>query len=281
MRLPGHGAVTGWASCRLARAAFFDGLERDGVTRQPVPLLVPPESKLRSLPGTAVSREPIDPAELINLYGVPTVTVVRGLFDEMRRVDDPREAVVAMDMAAAAELVSLAEMRTYLAARSRWRRASRVRWVLWLASELSLSPGETRMRLIWVLDAGLSFPLVNQYVWDDQGRLLGMADIFDPVAGVFGEYDGATHRAAGRHTSDVRREDKVRRAGLEYFTVTGLDLHDREAVAERMLSTRKRALSSDRRSGWTLEPPPGWWTTDTAADRLARRDRFRSAGFAV
>ena len=281
MRLAAGGAVTGWAACRLARAAYFDGLEPDGRTRQPVPLLVPPGSKVRGLPASTVTREPVDPRELLTVLGVPTVTVVRGLFDEMRRVDDPREAVVAMDMAAAAELVSISEMRDYHAARTRWRRAARVRWALDLASERSLSPSETRMRIIWVLDACLPVPLVNRHVWDGQGRLLGMADLFDPVAGVFGEYDGATHRGARRHASDVRREDRVRRAGLEYFTVTALDLHDRGLVAERMLATRGRALSSVRRGGWTLQPPSGWWSSDTAEDRLARRDRFRAAGYAV
>ena len=138
------------------------------------------------------------------------------------------------------------------------------------------------MRLVWVLDAALPMPLVNRHVWDDQGGLLGKADIFDPVAGVFGEYDGATHRAAGRHTSDVRREDKVRRAGLEYFKVTGIDLHDRAMVADRMATTRARAPYLLGKPGsWTLDPPAGWWSTDTAEDRLARRDAFRSRGFAI
>lgn len=280
MRLPEGGAVTGWAACRLARAAYFDGLERDGSTRQPVLLLVPPGSKLRSLSGSTVSREPL-PEERVELYGVPTVVAVRGVFDEMRRLEDPREAVVAMDMAAAAELVSIREMAGYVQARSTWRRARRVSWVLTLASERSLSPGETRMRLIWVLDAGLPMPLVNQHVWDRRGKLLGIADILDPVAGVVGEYDGATHRRAGRHTSDVRREDLFRRAGLEYFKVTGMDLHDRAMVAERMLTTRQRALAERRPVGWTTQAPPGWWFTDTAEDRLRRRDRFRAAGYAV
>lgn len=280
-RLPAGGGVTGWAACRLAGAAYFDGLERDGRTRQPVPLVVPAGSKLRPGAGSTVCRESLPPGELTVLHGVSSVTAVRGVFDEMRRVQDVREAVVAMDMAAAAELVSIREMREYLAAHTRWRRSSRVAWALELASERSLSPGESRLRLIWLLDARLPAPMVNQDVWDDRGRLLGKADLFDPVAGVFGEYDGAVHRGAARHTSDVRREDKVRRAGLEYFKVTGMDLHDRPMVAERMLSTRERALAVRRPGCWTVEPPPGWWSTDTAADRLARRDRFRERGFAV
>ena len=281
MRLPAGGAVTGWATGRLFGGAYFDGLQRDGSSRRPVLLVVPPDSKLRSSEDSTVTREPLQPGEVTTRYGVPTVLAVRGLFDEMREVDDPREAVVAFDMAAAAELVSLRELRDHLAARRGWRRARRVGWALDLASERSLSPGETRMRLIWVLDAHLPMPLVNKEVWDSNGRLLGKADLFDPVAGLFGEYDGATHRGARRHTSDVGREDRVRRAGLEYFKVTGMDLHDPSTVVERMLTTRARALSTGRGGGWTLRPPPGWWSTDTAEDRLARRDRFRAQGYAV
>ena len=58
-------------------------------------------------------------------------------------------------------------------------------------------------------------------------------------------------------------------------------MHDRAMVAERMLTTRARALTSSQRATWTIEPPQGWWFSDTAEQRLARRDRFRDAGYAV
>jgi hypothetical protein len=156
-----------------------------------------------------------------------------------------------------------------------------VAWALRLASERSLSPAETKMRLVWVLDARLPPPLVNQPVWDDGGRLLGVADLFDLATGLVGEYDGATHRTAGQHHKDVLREDRFRRAGLEYLTATGLDLRGPESLAERIRSTWKRAREQDRPRRWTTEPPEGWWFTDTAEDRLARRDRLRAAGHAV
>jgi hypothetical protein len=135
------------------------------------------------------------------------------------------------------------------------------------------------MRLVWVLDAGLPAPLVNQPVWDLHGRLLGVADLLDPGAGLVGEYDGATHRHASRHAGDLRREDHFRRAGMEYVAVTGPDLRDRAMVADRILHARDRALAATGRArGWTLAPPEGWWRTDTTADRLARRDWLRSQG---
>jgi hypothetical protein len=141
MRLPAGGAVTGWAACRLASAAYFDGLERDNTTRQPVPLLVPPTSKVRDLPGSVVSREPLSRDEWRLVHGIPATIPVRAVFDEVRRVKDPREAVVALDVMSAAVLVSRAELRQFWRSRRRWRRARRVPWVLDLADERTRSPG--------------------------------------------------------------------------------------------------------------------------------------------
>ena len=278
VRLPTGGAVTGWAAARLHGAAYFDGLACDGRTRLAVPLVVPRASGLRSLPGSTVHRDPLPPEEVVRVAGVSVTVPVRAVFDEMRRVGDPREAVVALDMAAAAELVSLREMRSYAGQRRSWRRGRRPAWAVAMASELSVSPGETRMRLVWVVDAGLPPPLVNQPVWDLDGRLLGVADLLDPHVGLVGEYDGATHRHAHRHARDVHREDLFRRAGLEYVTVTGPDLADPPLLVERIRHARARAVAAARSRAWTLQAPEGWWTTDTVADRLARRDWLRSQG---
>lgn len=275
MRLGSEGAVTGWAGCRLAGAAYFDGLGRDNATRQPVPLLVPPTSRLRSLAGSTVGREPFERDELRRVAGIPTASPVRALFDEMRRVPD-RDAVIAMDMMAAAVQVSIAEMRAYLSPRTGWRRASRVAWALRYASERSLSPGEVDLRLVWEIDADLPRPLVNQPVFTPSGKLICIADIFDPEAGVVGEYDGATHLRMGRRTRDIDREELCRRAELEYFKVTSVDMHDRPKVVDRMLVTRARApYLHGKRGQWTLEEPT-WWHRETAEDLLAHRDWLRS-----
>jgi hypothetical protein len=161
-----------------------------------------------------------------------------------------------MDMTAAALLTSIARMRAYLDARTGWRRARLVARALELASEHSRSPNETRTRLIYELEAGLPRPLVNREVWSRDGRLLGIADLLDPEAGLVGEFDGADHRSARRHTDDIRREEAFRRHGLEMFRVTGLDLRDPARVVERIHVHRARArwLPPQRRA-WTMEPP--------------------------
>ena len=42
-------------------------------------------------------------------------------------------------------------------------------------------------------------PLCNPPVFDLHGKLLGYPDIFDPISGTIGEYDGADHKDIERH----------------------------------------------------------------------------------
>jgi len=258
VRLPPGGAVTGWAALRLHRGNFFDGLEPDGRTPMPVPLVVPRSSRIRSSEEVTVAREPLGADEITVICGIPCTTVGRATFDEMRRTRDLREAVVVIDMVAAALLASIRRMRAYHADRTPWRRSTLVADALDLASEDSRSPNETRVRLIWVLDARFPVPQVNRNIWDRSGRLLGIADLLDEAAGVVGEFDGADHRAAGRHAADIGREHRMRRAGLEVFRVAGPDVPRRAMVADRMAYHRSRGLwLPPERRAWTVVPPPG------------------------
>ena len=115
------------------------------------------------------------------------------------------------------------------------------------------------MRLCWVIDAGLPEPVCNREVFDLDGNLIGVPDLFDPVAGLVGEYDGADHKDRARHRRDVAREERFRDHGLEYFEVVGGDLRNRGLVVDRMLNARRRAKFLPPEScAWTLTPPP-WW----------------------
>lgn len=271
-RLPPGGAVTGWASCRLMGATFFDGLAVDGRTQIPVPLAVGASGHIRGDDAVSISREQLSPSETVVRYGIPCTCALRGLFDDMRGSSDIREAVVGMEMMAAARLLSISQMGAYAGTRSGWRGIATVREALTLADENSRSPNETRVRLVWQLDAGFPRPLVNQPVWDHKGRLLGIADLLDPVAGVVGEYDGADHRTAGRHSKDVAREERFRAHRLEYFKVTGPDMRTLPVVVDRMVASRGRAswLAEGSRP-WTTTPPPDWPHEPTLDEYLAER----------
>ncbi len=233
--------MTGWASGRLYGAAFLDGLLPDGRALIPVPLAIGATARIRGDSSVHLLRDRLDASEVVLRHGIWCTRESRGTFDAMRAAPEVREATVVMDMVAAAEISSINRMREYLAAHTRWNGAPQVASALDLASEDSRSPNETRMRLVWELDAGFPRPLVNKPIFDLNGRLLGIADLLDPVAGVVGEFDGADHRSASRHSGDVGREDRFRRHGLEVFRVTGPDLSIRPRVVARMRSARSRS----------------------------------------
>ncbi len=267
------GAVTGWGSLRLHGAAYFDGLLGDGRTQLPVLLAVGGSSGRRTHAGTALAYEPLPDAERCVLHGIAATTALRALFDEMRRTRDWREAVVAMDMAAAAELVSTRRMERYLTGHRSWRRSTVVEQALPFCSEWSRSPAESRLRLVWEVDAGLPRPLVNRDVFDRSGRRICVADLFDPDAGLVVEYDGAAHRTALRHSRDVAREERCRAVGLEYCKVTGMDMRSVERVVDRLAATRGRArFAPEPVRRWTLDAPPGWHVPESLDARLDRRE---------
>ena len=264
-RLRSEGAVTGWAALRWYGASFFDGTAHGGTVKLPIPLAVG-QSRLREDPRIALLQAQLAPTERINVAGIWCTTTQRALFDAMRLADDVRSAVVCMDMAAAARLISVALMTSYVALRPAWTGVPLVRAALRLASNDSRSPQETRMRLVWILDALLPTPLCNVPVFSLAGRLLGYPDLFDPVAGVAGEYDGADHKDAARHRSDVAREALFRNHGLECFTVVGGDLLDRQMVVDRMHGARRRArFDPPEKRLWTLQPP-AWWKSEEDLD---------------
>lgn len=278
MRLPPGGAVTGWAAGLLLGATYLDGLAPDGVTRLPVPLAIGPRGNIRGDDRVHLLRDVLPADEVIRVHGIPCVIPERAAFDAMRTATSLVEAVVAMDMFALGEVTSLARTRAYVASVGPRRRGKpHVEAALSLACEDSWSPNESRMHLVWRLEAGLPPPLLNRPLFDLRGRLLGYPDLLDVEAGLIGEYDGADHRGAGRHSKDVGREDLLRRHGLEVFRVTGPDLRSPGRVRERMLQARTRAkwLPGPERL-WTTTPPEGWEPRSTLDQRLDERDLKRA-----
>lgn len=168
MRLGGTGAVTGWAALRMYGAAFFDGLEPDGRTSIPVALVTP--RRLRDTAASVASQAGRGGDRVWIVQGVRCFGVERALADEIGRRDDLREAVVAIDMTCAARLTSIARVRSYAQRRLRGRTRALVLAAADLADEHSRSPMETRMRLVWVLDAGLPHPCATASCTHNKAR---------------------------------------------------------------------------------------------------------------
>jgi hypothetical protein len=268
-RVVSYGAITGWAALRWRGANFFDGTDMSGQP-MPVPLVVG-LAKIREDGQFHLSQAQLARSERTMRGGIWVATVQRALFDAMRWCNNTRDAVVCMDMAAAAGLISVSLMSRYVALRPAWTGVPLVRDALGLASNDRRSPPESRMGLVWEIDAGLQRPVFNQPLFSSTGRLLGYPDLFDAEAGVVGEYAGADHREAKRHRSDVEREQVMRDHGLEYFTVVGGEMADRANVARRMHSTRARAqFLPEAECRWTLKPPRWWIAEDDLDAHLVR-----------
>ena len=199
-------------------------------------------------------------------------------FEVRRRTTRLADAVTCLDMACSTDVVSLEEVRAYAGAQRGWTGVPLLRAALALAEENSWSPQESRMRLAWVLEAGLPRPLCNAPVFDATGRHLGTPDLLDPVVGLVAEYDGSDHLGHLQRLHDVRREDLFRDHGLEYVTTLAGDRHGPQGFVERLLRAYARALAARDRGeqpGWTSVPPPGWVLTDTVARRRALSDYQR------
>lgn len=246
-------AISGWGALWMHGAGFFDGCAPDGRTPLPLAVALGRRRGCRATDAVRLSYEELEPDDAVTVWGVAVTTPARALFDEVRAAASWREAVVAIEMAVAAGVIGLGDLRRYAELHRSWRRSGRVLGPLAHCVVGAESPNETRLRLLWTVDAGLPPPLVNATITDRAGHTICRADLLDPEAGLVAEYDGAEHRAASRHTSDVRREERCRELGLEYVKVTGLDLLEPWRVVTRLRSVRSRARFDppDRRA-WRL-----------------------------
>jgi hypothetical protein len=253
-RLPEGAGVTAWAALRWRGAAYFTGIGPDDAAL-PIPLLLS-IGNLRPDPRVHLSKEQFAPAEREVVAGLPCAAVERALFDEVRRLRGGRLGVTAIDMTAAAGLITVVGFASYVSTRPAWTHVPKVRRCLPLAHDDARSPQEVLMRLVWVIDAGLPDPLCNRPVFGLEGSLLGVPDLFDEQAGVVGEYDGADHRRLDRRRKDASREERFRDHGLEYFRVVEGEVGRRASLAARMDAVRRRArfLPPDQRR-WTLDEP--------------------------
>lgn len=267
--LPAYGGVTGWAALCWLGARWFEGTQ-SGHRLLPVPLAIGLKS-IRSREGIVVSQEIVRPLDLIRHEGLRVTTAVRSVAYEMRKATTDEEAMIAFEMAAYDDLVSIEELGRFTAEQL-WVRqgVERVRRVLPLLEENSWSPAEVSMRCTWTDLAHLPRPLANRPVFDLDGRFIGTPDLIDPWAGVYGQYDGALHLAGEVRHRDVATEAAFRRVGLEGVVMMAGDQADRRSVVRRLHEAYARAAErpAEARS-WTLTPPPGWVETASVAQRRA------------
>lgn len=275
-QLPPHGGVTGWASLRWQGASWFDGTQRSKAV--PVPLALGVRHSLRPRPGIQLSQELVPPAELVRQRGLRLTGPLWSVAFEMRKAARDVDALMAFEMAAYADLVSVAELADFVAS-ALWIRqgVQRVRDLLPHLDANAWSPMESLMRWTWC-SAGFPRPRTNHPVFDLGGRFVGTPDLIDLEAGVFGLYDGALHLAGEVRHRDVVAEAAYRALGLEGATMMAGDLGDPSAFVVRLHQAYARAQRRPTSQRAWLPGVPAWWVpTGTVAQRrgLTASERSR------
>jgi hypothetical protein len=167
-------------------AAWILGLDFPAI--DPVEIVVPRRSGVRSRPGLSVRHCNIPPSEAITVRGLHTTTLCRTLRDLSLRWAAV-EVLVAMDMAVAKGLTL-----------DRCVGTRKLRSLAAMAAPAE-SPMETRLR--WLLiQPGLPRPEVQVNLRDNRNRFVGRADLYYPSARLVIEYDRREpSRPTGRRRS--------------------------------------------------------------------------------
>jgi hypothetical protein len=254
--LPLGAAIGGWAAAHLLGARDLDGRGWSGQEVEPVPVVLPPPVLIRARPGLVRWRSAVTDDEVVEVDGVPCTSPVRTGYDLVRS-RDLRNGVGCLDVLGRQIGLRPMDVLAHSEARRRWRGRPRVARAVELSDPRALSTGETRFRLVWILDAGLPHPQVNPTLRTPDGFLLGMADLLDPEAGLVGEYDGAGHRELERHVLDNAREEWMEDTGLIVVRACAPDVRvaNRARSALRLRIAFHRGLARDRaRDRWTWVP---------------------------
>jgi hypothetical protein len=255
--LPPGAAIGGWGAAFLLGADELDGRGRSGTALEPVPVVLPPPLLVRRRAGLVRWRSALHDGDVVDVQGIACTSPARTGFD-LVRTRDLRAGVVCLDVLGRQVGLEPADVLAYAHRHRRWRGRPRVAPAVALADPRARSTGETRLRLVWRLDAGLPAPEVNPSVLDVcDGRLLGQADLLDPTSGLVGEYDGAGHRDEGQHALDNAREEWLEDAGLVVVRASAPDLWSENArrTVLRLVTGHRRAQRRDRdQDRWTWRP---------------------------
>ena len=246
----------GWAALRWLGVEALDGRTGPGgATLLPITVCTGPVGRLRAPRGMVVDRSTLLDLDVAEHQGILVTTAERSCLDVMRCLG-PEEGLVAADATVRAGLTTRDRLTTALTRMSGLKGVPRARLAVSLVDGRAESLPESRLRYVWVVDAGLPVPLVNPVVVDLDGRFVARADLVDPEAGTVGEYDGAQHRDLARHTADNAREEDLEGLNLEVTRSTSLDLwpHRRRLVT-RLQVAHRRGTDRDRgKDAWSIRP---------------------------
>jgi hypothetical protein len=253
-------AMTGWAAAYASGVDALDGLDSLTMRPLPVPIVVGGRAGRELKDAVTYLRSSLPADDAVELGGLRFTTPVRAAFDGARTASGLEEAVAFVDACAHAGVLALDALRSYVTAHPGWKGIQLARSASELADAAARSTWESRLRVFCMYEADLPRPLVNQPIFDRDGRLLGIPDLLDEEAGVATEFDGQDHRTRTRHRADNVREETFESSGLVVTRADSLDLlHHRPALRSRLRDAHRRGMTRDRsRDRWTIEAP-SWW----------------------
>lgn len=200
-------------------AAWLHGLDLEPTNR--VQVALPPPSRLESRAGLEIHHMDVGD-EVVRLHGVTATSLDRTLLD-LCVLQSPVEALVALDMAVVARLTDKDALRCYATQVIGHRGVARLKSLADHAAPAE-SPMETRLR--WLLiAAGLPPPEVQAELRNDEGGIIGRADLYYPSARLIIEFDGRNHQ--DRLVSDLRRQNALHHAGYKILRFTSADVYGR------------------------------------------------------
>jgi hypothetical protein len=204
-------------------AAWLFGIEL--AATDPVEVVLPPLSGIRSRDGLIVHRGEIPSDEIESIRGLRVTSLHLTLAGACLR-RPAAEALVAIDRAVHLGLTEPLALIEYAEANKRRPGATRLKSLASFAAPAE-SPMETRLR--WLLiEAGLPRPEVQVTLRDGSARFAGRADLYYPDARLVLEYDGSNHRE--RLVEDDRRQNVLVNSGYRLLRFTASDIYTRPDV---------------------------------------------------
>jgi very-short-patch-repair endonuclease len=200
-------------------AAWLHGLDLPPCDPIEVNMPEPLGSSRRA--GASVGRWRLANEEIVVRRDLPVTSALRTVVDLGGR-NPVTEGVVAVDLFLHAGMVTIAELRAFIAEHRGLKGIARLRRAVGLAEPKAESAMETRLRMLLVL-AGLPRPEVQLPLHDDHGRFLGRPDLLYRERRLVIEYDGGNHR--DRLVDDNRRQNNLIAAGLRLLRFTAADVY--------------------------------------------------------
>jgi hypothetical protein len=229
--MPTGAALGGWAALRWLGVTALDGRTGAGGSRLvPITVCVGPVGRVRKRAGLDVDRSTLLRVDTTVHRGGRVTTPERSCLDVMRRFGAEEGLVPGVPQA---------------------------RLAVPFVDGAAESGPESRLRYVWVVEAGLPGSLVNPTVVTLDGAFVGRTDLLDPEAGTVAEYDGGHHRDLTRHTADNVREEDLEHLNLTVTRSTALDLwpHRPRLVLGLRTAHRDGCRRDRSRDAWGIRLP--------------------------